>query len=86
MVNRQKRTSESKCAICGVLAARVLLTPKVFGHGTKRVLIEDIPFYHCGNCHSQYVDGPTMDLIDEIRKNPAAYSHQKSIATVKFAA
>jgi YgiT-type zinc finger domain-containing protein len=85
-MKHQKRKPESKCAICGVIAARVLPSPKVFGRGSKRVLIEDIPYYHCSNCHSQYVDGPTMDLIDEIRKNPAAYSHQESIATVKFAA
>jgi hypothetical protein len=58
----------------------------VFGRGAKRVLIENIPVYHCRNCHGQYVDGPTLDAIDQIRKNPAARSRQEIIATAALAA
>jgi YgiT-type zinc finger domain-containing protein len=75
-----------ECALCSQRAASVGLTAKVFGRGAKRVLIENIPVYHCRNCHGQYVDGPTLDAIDEIRKNPAARSRKTTIATVGLAA
>ena len=83
---KKRRTPEIECAICGQHTARVVLTPKVFGRGAKRVLIENIPVYHCRSCHSQYVDGPTMDAIDEIRKNLSAQSRKETIATVAPAA
>ena len=85
-MKRKKRTSDVECDLCGQRAARVVLTSKVFGHGTKRVLIENIPVYHCHNCHSQYVDGSTMDAIDEIRKNPSGWGRIEKIATAALAA
>ncbi|MEK6285215.1 MAG: YgiT-type zinc finger protein [Acidobacteriota bacterium] len=85
-MKRKKRARDVECALCGQRTARVVLTPKVFGRGARRVLIENIPVYHCRNCHSQYVDGRTMDAIDEIRKNPSAWSRKETIATAALAA
>lgn len=85
-MKRKKRTSDVECGICGQRAARVVLTPKVFGRDTRRVLIENIPVYHCRNCHSQYVQGSTMDAIDKIRKNPSAWGRKETIAIAALAA
>ncbi|MFN7948181.1 MAG: YgiT-type zinc finger protein [Blastocatellia bacterium] len=84
-MKRKKKNPETECALCGQRAAKVVPTAKVFGHGAKRVLIENIPVYHCRNCYGQYIDGPTMDAIDEIRKNPAAYSVRESILLAQVA-
>jgi YgiT-type zinc finger domain-containing protein len=75
-----------ECMLCGKSAARRVLVSKIFGRGVKRVLIEDIPTYHCRNCQGQYVDGATLDEIDKIRTNPSAMSHPTVIATAKLAA
>jgi hypothetical protein len=63
-----------------------VLTPKVFGRGARRVLIENIPVYHCRNCQGEYVEGATMDAIDEIRKNPTASGRRETIAIAALAA
>ncbi len=83
---KRKTKTNLECPLCDQRAARVVLTAKVFGHGARRVLIENIPVYHCRNCHSQYIDGPTMDAIDEIRKSPSAWSRKETIATAALAA
>ena len=85
-MKRRKRNSEVKCELCGQRAARVVLTPKVFGRGARRVLIENIPVYHCRNCHGEYIDGATMDAIDEIRKNPTGSGRKETIAIAALAA
>lgn len=81
-----KKASNHACAVCGKKAARILLISKVFGRGANRVLIEGIPTLHCHNCGSHYLDGPTMDIIDQVRINPGAHAVQQSIATVKLVA
>lgn len=85
-MKRKKKNSNIECPLCNQRAARVVLTAKVFGRGARRVLIENIPVYHCRNCHSQYIDGPAMDAIDEIRKSPSAWSRKETIATAALAA
>jgi YgiT-type zinc finger domain-containing protein len=85
-MKRKKQNTDIECPLCDHRAARVVLTAKVFGRGARRVLIENIPVYHCRNCHSQYIDGPTMDAIDEIRKSPSAWSRKETIATAALAA
>lgn len=85
-MKRKKKNTDIECPLCDQRAARVVLTAKVFGRGGRRVLIENIPVYHCRNCHSQYIDGPTMDAIDEIRKSPSAWSRKETIATAALAA
>ena len=85
-MKRTKRTSEVKCELCGQRAARVVLTAKVFGRGARRVLIENIPVYHCRNCLCEYIDGATMDGIDEIRKNPTGSGRKETIAIAVLAA
>ncbi len=85
-MKRKQRIIEVECALCNQRAVRIVLTSKVFGRGAKRVLIENIPVYHCRNCLGQYVDGPTLDAIDQIRKNPAARSRKEIIATAALAA
>jgi YgiT-type zinc finger domain-containing protein len=86
MRKKTKKEPNLKCAICGEQAAHVVLTPKVFGRGEKMVLIEDIPVINCRNCGSQYVDGPTMDAIDAIRKNPKAYSVRRTLDAARIVA
>ena len=86
MKRKKRRPEDVECILCGQHTARVVLTSKVFGRGAKRVLIENIPMHHCRNCHGQYVDGPTMDAIDEIRKNPSARSRKEIITTAALAA
>jgi len=85
-VKRRKRTPEVKCELCGQRTARVVLTPKVFGRGARRVLIENIPVYHCRNCYGEYIDGATMDAIDEIRKNPTGSGRKETIAIAALVA
>ena len=85
-MKRKKRTADVECPLCGQRAARIVPTPKVFGRGARRVLIENIPVHHCRNCHSQYIDGPTMDRIDEVRKNPSVWSRKETIAIAALAA
>lgn len=85
-MKRKKKNTDIECPLCDQRAARVVLTAKVFGRGARRVLIENIPVYHCRNCHSQYIDGPTMDAIDEIRKSPSGWSRKETIATAALAA
>jgi len=50
------------------------------------VLIENIPVYHCKNCQGEYIDGATMDAIDEIRKNPTGSGRKETIAIAALAA
>ncbi len=85
-MKKKESVSTHQCAVCGEPAARMILISKVFGRGLSRVLIEDIPSYHCRNCDSQYVDGATMDAIDRIRKNPSANTVAQTIAAAKLAA
>jgi len=63
-----------------------VLTPKVFGRGARRVLIENIPVYHCRSCQGEYIDGATMDAIDQIRKNPNGSGRKETIAIAALAA
>ena len=83
---KRKTKTNLECPLCDQRAARVVLTAKVFGRGARRVLIENIPVYHCRNCHSQYINGPTMDAIDEIRKNPSVGTRKETIAIAALAA
>jgi YgiT-type zinc finger domain-containing protein len=85
-MKRKKRSADVECALCGQRAARIVPTPKVFGRGARRALIENIPVYHCRNCHGQYIDGSTMDAIDEIRKNPSVGTRKETIAIAALAA
>ena len=85
-MKQRKQNLGIKCELCGQRAARVVLTPKVFGRGARRVLIENIPVYHCRNCHGEYIDGATMDAIDVIRKNPTASGRKETIAIAALAA
>jgi YgiT-type zinc finger domain-containing protein len=82
----KKQTQLLKCQICGQQMVRRKLVSKIFGQGSKRVLIEDIPTYFCLNCQGQYIDGKTMTQIDKVRKDPSAVSHPTVIATAKLAA
>jgi YgiT-type zinc finger domain-containing protein len=43
----KKQTQLLKCQICGQQMVRRKLVSKIFGQGSKRVLIEDIPTYFC---------------------------------------
>ena len=63
-----------------------MIVSKVFGRGSKRMLIEGIPTYNCHHCGSNYLDGATMDAIDEIRTNPTAHTVRQTIATANLAA
>ena len=83
---KRKRNPTCKCAVCGEFAAYAITVTKVFGRGNKQILVEDIPAYNCNHCHQQYLDGATMDAIDAIRKNPAAYVQPRTIGAVKMAA
>lgn len=85
-MKKKENAAKHQCAVCGELAARIIVISKVFGRGAKRVLIEDIPTYHCHNCGSQYLDGVTMDAVDQIRKNPSAHTVTQTIAAAKLAA
>ena len=82
----KKNEKTYDCAVCGKPAARKTMMSKVFGRGVNRVLIEDILTYSCRNCGSQYLDGATMDAIDEIRAHPAAHTTSQIIAAAKLAA
>lgn len=85
----KKKKNESlvyECAVCGQAAARLNVMSKVFGRGNTRVLIEDIPISRCRSCNSEYLDGETMDAIDQIRTNPKAYTIRKTIAAASLAA
>lgn len=75
-----------ECAVCGQKAARLIVMSKIFGRGSKRMLIEGIPTYRCRNCGSEYLKGETMDAIDEIRTNPADYTTRQTIAAASLAA
>ena len=83
---KRKRNPTYQCAVCGEFEAYPIRVSKVFGRGAKQVLIEDIPAYNCSHCHQQYLDGATMTMIDEVRKNPAAYVQKKQIGVFKMAA
>lgn len=83
---KKNETSGYECAVCGERAARLIVLSKVFGRGSKRMLIEGIPTYHCRNCGSEYLDGETMNAIDEIRTNPAEYTTRQTIAAATLAA
>lgn len=83
---KKKDTVIHECAVCGQIAARLIVISKVFGRGPKRVLIEGIPTYRCHNCGSHYLDGATMDAIDEIRTHPAAHTVCQTIAAATLAA
>jgi YgiT-type zinc finger domain-containing protein len=85
-MKKKNQLAEHKCAVCGHRTARLILMAKVFGRGANRVLIEDIPTYSCRNCGSQYLDGETMDAIDAIRAEPAAYTVRQTIAAATLAA
>ena len=75
-----------ECAVCGQKAARLIVMSKVFGRGSKRMLIEGIPTHHCRNCGSEYLNAETMDAIDEIRTNPVQHTSPKTIAAASLAA
>jgi YgiT-type zinc finger domain-containing protein len=77
----KKGTATVECELCGRRAARVVLTPMVFGRGAGRVLIENVPVYQCRNCQGQYVEARSMDAIDEIRMNPSTWERKETIAT-----
>lgn len=83
---KKKETVTYECAVCGQSAARLVIISKVFGRGSKRVPIEGIPTYNCHNCGSNYLDGATMDAIDEIRTNPDAHTVCQTIAAATLAA
>ncbi len=85
-MKKRNKASIHQCAVCGQKAARLIVISKVFGRGSGRVLIEGIPTYACRNCGSQYLEGETMDAIDEIRTNPPAYTVRQTIAAATLAA
>ena len=75
-----------ECAFCNKKEAFKIKVDKIMGRGKGRFVIDDIPAYHCNNCQQQYIDGSTMTMIDEVRRNPAAYVQKKQIGVFKMAA
>jgi YgiT-type zinc finger domain-containing protein len=73
------------CDICGVAAAHTIKRTKVFGKGAQMLVIEDIPFIACDNCHQTYATAETMRALDEIRMNRSRLTVTREIGWAKIA-
>jgi YgiT-type zinc finger domain-containing protein len=83
----KKKTTASSlvCDICGVAAAHTVKRTKVFGKGAQMLVIEDIPFITCDNCHQTYTTAETMRALDEIRQNRSRLTVKREIEWAKVA-
>lgn len=84
-MKKKKASAPLVCDICGVAAAREVKRTKVFGKGAGMIVIEDIPFISCDNCHQTWTTAETMRAIDEIRMNRTRLTVPREIGWAKIA-
>ena len=83
----KKRLASSPlvCDLCGVAAAHEVKRTKVFGKGARMIVIEDIPFIACDNCHQTYTTAETRRALDEIRQNRQRLTVPRQVGWAKIA-
>jgi YgiT-type zinc finger domain-containing protein len=84
-MKKKKDASLITCDICGVAAAHEVKRTKVFGKGARMIVIEDIPFIACANCHQTYATAETMRALDKIRLNRSRLTVPREIGWAKIA-
>ncbi len=85
MTNKNTSSNPIICEICGVEAARKIRRNKVFGKGSKMIVIENIPFVSCQNCGQTYITRDVMLAVDEIRTHSKTKTVAKELAYAKIA-
>ena len=85
MTNKKKPSNLITCDICGVTAAREVRRNKVFGKGSKMIVVEDIPFISCQNCGQTYITRNAMLVLDDIRTHSQTKTVTKEMAYAKIA-
>ncbi len=83
-MNKPEKTNSTQCDVCGAVAARVVRHTKVFGHGVKMMVVEDIPYMKCSSCGVEYLTGETLDKLDQLRLRQSQLERQ-SIPVAKIA-
>jgi YgiT-type zinc finger domain-containing protein len=84
-MKKKKDINKLVCDICGAAAAHEVKRTKVFGKGPQMIVIEDIPFISCDNCHQTYATAETMRALDEIRMNRERLTVPREIGWAKIA-
>lgn len=84
-MKKKKENSQLVCDICGVAAAHAVKRTKVFGKGRRMIVIENIPFITCDNCHQTYATAETLRELDEIRLNRDRLTVPREIGWAKIA-
>ena len=84
-MKKKKDSSPLVCDLCGVAAAHEVKRTKVFGKDAQMIVIEDIPFIACDNCHQTYTTAETMRALDEIRMNRSRLTVTREIGWAKIA-
>ena len=85
MTSKNTSSNSITCDICGVAAARKVRRTKVFGKGSKMIVIENIPFISCQNCGQTYITRDAMLAVDEIRTHSQTKTVAKELAYAKIA-
>lgn len=73
-----------QCDVCGVPEAQIVRYTKVFGHGIKMMVVEDVPYIKCSSCGVEYLTGETLDQLDQLRRQQSQLERQ-SIPVAKIA-
>lgn len=80
-MNRSAGKNQTKivCDNCGVKAAIIERTPRIFGKGERMILVENVPVIRCSNCGESYVTQETMRELDQIRVNRHSLTERKEV-------
>jgi YgiT-type zinc finger domain-containing protein len=74
-MNKPEKPTIFSCDACGALSAQVVHYSKVFGHGTKMMVVEDVPYVKCSSCGTEYLTGETLDKLDQLRLKQSQLEH-----------
>jgi YgiT-type zinc finger domain-containing protein len=87
MKQKNRRQSPAEiCSFCGKQTARLYLKNHTFGHGSRLIVIENVPTYVCDNCRESYLTAETSRAIDEILAHPEQHTSPRQVNVATLAA
>lgn len=70
MNKKRKQNAAEICSVCERPGVEDVRRDMLY----KGVLIENLPFKHCPNCHEEYCDLETARLMERIAAEPETYA------------